>query len=340
MSENAAADRDPENMLGHVQAWPELLVRGFGQTVEVPGLARGKRRIVCCGMGGSAIGAGLVGDYGAQDFTVPYEVTRDYTLPGGVDADTLVLCLSYSGDTEETLSCFEAAREAGAALMAVTTGGELAVRGREAGIPVITFDYRSQPRAALPVMLGLLLKLFSIAGYLPDQAKAVGVAQTAAAAATKDQASAERLAGELAGRIPIVYGSGLTAEAARRLKGQVSENANQTAAWEVLPEQNHNALVGLEQPDGLAAMTRFVLLRTDQEHPRNTLRFEILKELLEGKGLACSEIRAAGDGRLAQLVSVLAQGDLASVALAFRNGVDPTPVTVIAGLKERLGEAS
>lgn len=337
------ARRDPEDMLGSVLAWPDLLRKGYDSEAEVPSSLTGKRQIVCCGMGGSAIGAGLVGDYARNDFVVPFSVVRDYQLPAFVSDETLVVCVSFSGNTEETLACYEDAIERGAAVLAIATGGELLRRAQERGTPAIRVEHDSQPRAALPVLFGLLLGVFDTLQYLPSQAKAVERAAKrlvtqVATAKRSDRNLASELAESLEGRLPVIYGAGLLAEAARRCKGQISENAKQTAAWEVLPEQNHNALVGYEFPTSLADTVCFVMLRSSFEHPRHAKRFEITHDLLRRRGLPALELTAEGDDALSQLTSLLFWCDLATVYLAYRNGVDPTPVAVIDELKARLAD--
>ncbi|MEJ7660489.1 MAG: SIS domain-containing protein [Hymenobacter sp.] len=260
---------DPDNMLGHVLAWPKLLELGWeagGLPSEQQASLKAKRQIVCCGMGGSAIGAGIVGDYLVDQLTVPYLVVRDYDLPPFVDEDTLVLCLSYSGGTEETLSAYAQAKQRGAAVLAVATGGTLLTQAATDDVPALRFEYPGQPRVSLPIMVGLLLRLFGELGYVSDQSAAVNAAGATLASlaqtSERDPSAAEALAAELAGMVPIVYGAGFLAEAARRLKGEANENSKQTAGWEVLPEQNHNALVGYEFPADMPAHVRFVLLRS------------------------------------------------------------------------------
>lgn len=329
-------------MIGQVLAWPELLGKGWSAELNVANELGGKQQIVCCGMGGSAIGAGLIGDYLGSNLTVPYQVVRDYTLPGFVGADTLVVCISFSGGTEETLACYEAARAAGATVLAAATGGELIERAQRDGVAHIVIDHQSQPRAALPVVFGLLLKLFVQLGYAPAQAKAIADATAALQAAVKtaqtDDNPAVSLAERLAGTIPFIYGAGFLSEAARRFKGQISENGKQTAAFEVLPEQNHNALVGYEFPPNLSQVTRFVLLRSTFEHPRHARRFAITKDLLGKRGLSVEEIQGAGAEPLSHLLTIVFWTDLTSVQLAYRNGADPTPVDVIIELKDRLAQ--
>ena len=333
-------ERDPDGMRDIVLQWPAYLRRGAELSLSLPDSLRNKAQIVCAGMGGSAIAASIIGEFARESFAVPYVVVRDYTLPAYVGEQTLVLCISNSGNTEETLAAYDAARARGAAVACLATGGELLERARRDEVPFVQIKWDSQPRAALPLGLGLLLNLFATLGYLPDQADDLAQAATAVTAAA-DRANdpddpGSQLAEQLHGRVPIVYGAGFLGEAARRLKGQISENANQTAAFEVLPEQNHNALVGFEFPEHMKDSVVFVLLRAAAEHPRHTLRLDITKDLLQKRGLAVAELPSQGETPLAQLCTSLFWGDLASVELAYRNGVDPTPVDVITELKQRL----
>lgn len=345
MTDQAIKKNDPENMLGRVLAWPESFEQGYQTAVKLPPRLKGAKQIVVCGMGGSAIGAGLAGGYLAGSLTVPYIVNRDYTLPAFVGSDTLVICVSHSGGTEETLSCYHEAQKRKAKILVVTTGGELAKLAKQDKVPCLKFTAPGQPRAALPVTLGLLLKLLSTLGYAPDQSAPAGLAaahlrELATNVRQTERNLAATVADALVGKIPIIYGAGFLSEAARRFKGQISENGKQTAAWEALPEQNHNALVGYEFPKALPDQAVFVLLRSSFEHPQHTLRFNFVKELLERRHLALVEIPGTGPDTLSHLLSVLFWGDLASVDLAYRNGIDPTPVDIINDLKDRLDEES
>lgn len=345
---------DSADMLGAILAWPERLKTGFdldtGSATDGPDSKplRTARNIVVCAMGGSAIGASLAGELLSDQLTVPFSVVRDYDLPAAVGPDTLVVAVSHSGGTEETLSTYRQARERGARVLAITTGGDLAERAAADGVACIRYACPGQPRAALPMVLGLWLKLLGTLGYAPDQSATVDTALThldeitrdvrATNQATKDTQAVE-IAGKLVGKIPIVHGAGFLGEAARRVKGQISENGKQTAAWEVLPEQNHNALVGYEFPKNLGESAVFVLLRSNLEHPRHTARFEFMKDLFDRRQLGYVEITGTGPDKLSQLVSVLFWGDLASYDLARRNGVDDTPVDIITELKTALAES-
>lgn len=325
--------------------WPSLFKQGFESDVKVPAKLRDARQIVCCAMGGSAIGAGLLGDYLAPDLKVPYTVHRDYDVPGFVDKDTLVICVSHSGETEETLSGYAAAKARGAKVIAVTTGGELAKRAKADKMTLLRYDSDLQPRTAVPQVFGILLKVTVKLGVTGTHDDVVQEALThlrqivKTVSGTTHHAAAD-LAKRLAGKVPVVYGAGLTAEAARRLKGQVSENAKQTAASEVIPEQNHNALVGLEFPEDLRDHVVFVMLRTGHEHPRHSLRFEFVCSALKARNLPAATVRGTGPNRLSHLLTAVFLGDLASVLLAEKNGVDPTPTDIIGELKSVLAEAT
>jgi glucose/mannose-6-phosphate isomerase len=338
MTPKTTSPDDPQDMRGQVLAWPNLLEQGYREPLPDLSELTGRRQIVCCGMGGSAIGVGIIGDL--IDFRIPYSVVRDYTLPASVDEHSLVICASHSGGTEETLACFDEAKARGAAILAITTGGELAKRAEAADVPCILFEHDSQPRAALPLTLGLLLNVF--AALSPDEGVSFAAEVEHAVETLRQMVSEDpdpELVKAMTGRIPFVYGAGLTAEAARRMKGQISENANQTAGFEVLPEQNHNGLVGLEFPAPLGDRFCGIFLRTSDEHPQVAKRFELTTRLFTERQIPAVTIRGRGTGRLAELCSILFAGDLASVDLAYRNGVDPTPVDVITDFKAELEQS-
>ncbi|MSU76343.1 bifunctional phosphoglucose/phosphomannose isomerase [Patescibacteria group bacterium] len=338
-------NHDPEDMLGAILAWPKRLRTGFNQKLSLDPKYGKAKNIVVCGMGGSAIGASLAGELFSDAIPVPFTVVRDYTVPAYVDKDSLVIAVSHSGGTEETISCYACARERGANIIVITTGGELADMATRDTVPVVKYSCPGQPRAALPLVLGLWINVLHTLGYISDQKASVEQAASEldtivqTVKSTEDNLAAE-LSEALVGKIPIIYGAGFLGEAARRTKGQVSENANQTAAWEVIPEQNHNALVGYEFPEHLKDYVVFVLLRSSFEHPRHAARFEFIRELLGRRGLLSVQIEGTGPDRLAHLVTVVFWADLTTYDLAARNEVDPTPVEIIGELKACLAEKS
>lgn len=290
--------------------------------------------LVVCGMGGSAIGADLAAAAIGSRATGPLRAVRDYTLPPWTGADALVLCASYSGGTEETLACFDAAGERGASRVVLTTGGELAERARAAGVPVIGVPSGLQPRAAVIYMTVAALQCAAACGAAPalqgELEAAVPLLEELAGDDTPDRA-----AEVLEGTIPVVHGAELTAAPARRWKGQINENANVAAFVSELPEANHNEIEGWAYAREAGPFSA-VLLDAPGLHPRVAHRFGLYAEFLEGLGVPVVGVRARGDTPVAQVLSLVMLGDLASVALAERRGVDPAAMDAIEEFKARL----
>ena len=223
---------------------------------------RQARNIVVLGMGGSAIGADLVRSLADDQMAVPMVVNRDYRCPAFVGPDSLVIASSYSGNTEETLSAVQDALSRGARVMALTTGGSLAMIAQRNGLPILQFQYEAQPRAAMGFSFGLLLGVLSKLGYLDESRLGVEEALSAASSAPlflgpelpAESNPAKQMALRIYGKLPVVYGGGILAEVAGRWKGQFNENAKAWAFFEQLPELNHNAVVGYENPAELGAV--------------------------------------------------------------------------------------
>jgi glucose/mannose-6-phosphate isomerase len=294
-------------------------------------------------MGGSAIGADLARTVVEPSLCVPMLTVRDYTCPPFVGPRTLVIAASYSGETEETLSALAQACDRGARCIVVTTGGSIARLAAEAGMPTITFDYRSQPRAALGYSMMLPLAVLSVLGLAPDLAAdvrdAVGLLRALSdelsPSRPASQNEAKQIAAHLAGRVAVVY-AGALAEVARRWKGQLNENAKHWAFFEALPEMNHNAVVPFEDPARLNPGLAVVALTSAFEHPRTAVRFDAVAGLMASHGISWRKVAARGESRLCQVLSAVYFGDYASYYLALLNGTDPTPIGPINVLKSRL----
>lgn len=337
---------DQDHMLARVVELPQACATAWDliQSVDLPSL-ESIEQVVVAGMGGSAIGGDLVAALVGHQCPAPITVVRGYDLPAFVAGPgCLVVGSSYSGNTEETLGVFRTARERGASLVALTTGGEMARLAQAWGIPLVTFDYRSQPRAALGYSFTLLLGLLSRLGLVDDPSQALGEAvqvmthwdeEIGVDVPTADN-PAKRLALDLVGRLPVVYGAGLLEPVARRWKTQFNENSKSWAFYESMPELNHNAVVAYERSEAWRERTLVLYLRSLYDHVRVIARWEITGRLLEQVGVPCLHLEARGQSRLAQMLSLIYFGDLASVYLALAQGIDPAPVGPIADLKDRL----
>ncbi|MBN1136704.1 MAG: bifunctional phosphoglucose/phosphomannose isomerase [Anaerolineae bacterium] len=340
---------DRDGMLAHVKALPEQCRAAWAgvRELELPAHYLGASKIVIAGMGGSAIGGDLAAEVAGPESSIPILVLRDYELPAHVDRHTLVIGSSYSGNTEETLAAFEAAHERGCPLVALATGGRLANLAQEWGAPLISFHYRSQPRAAMGFMLVSLLGVLRAMGAVGDVTAALDEATALMAGRMRElepgspQAynPAKQLAGDIYGRMPVVVGAGPLAPVARRWKSEFNENSKGWSYFEVLPEMNHNAVSGIHFPPGLAERICMLFLTGAATHPRNRLRFDLTQQAFESQGVLCRRVEAPGQTALAQILTAIQLGDYVSVYLAALYGADPTAIDDIVELKRRMSGA-
>jgi glucose/mannose-6-phosphate isomerase len=341
---------DTLNMLGEIDNLPDQLGHAYelGMKHSLPDW-KDIRQVVIAGMGGSAIGADLLSAYCSSLAPIPVLVHRDYGLPlCARAAETLVICSSHSGNTEETLDAFEAGRTAGCRMMVVSTGGELAKRAQENGIPVWTFEHKGQPRAAVGFSFGLLLAMFERLGFIPKQREAL---DGTVAAMKRSQSSlraeipavknpAKRYAGQLMGRWVTIVGSGVLSVVARRWKGQMNEVAKAGANFEFLPEADHNTLAGTENPEEtLNAHTMTLFLRAPSDHPRNRLRSDLTRKAFMLQGMNTDYVDARGNTPLAHIWTTILFGDYMAYYLAMGYGVDPTPIKALVDFKQAMAEA-
>ncbi len=341
---------DTLNMIGEIDNLPDQLGYAYqlGLKYDLPDW-KDVRQVVIAGMGGSAIGADLLASYCGSLALLPVFVHRDYGLPFFAHgAETLVICSSHSGNTEETLDAFDAARRAGCRIITVCTGGELARRAKEHKIPVWTFEHSGQPRAAVGFSFGLLLAMFQRLGFLPNQKEAI---DDALASMKRSQGHlgidipaaknpAKRYAGQLMGRWVTIIGSGVLSVVARRWKGQINEVAKAGANFEFLPEADHNTLAGTMNPqETLNAHTMTIFLCAPSDHPRNHLRSELTRKAFMLEGLNTDNIEARGHTPLAHMWTTILFGDYMAYYLAIAYGVDPTPIKTLVEFKRAMMEA-
>lgn len=294
--------------------------------------------LMVCGMGGSAIGGDLAAAALGDRLTRPLVSIRGYELPSWTTPDWTVLCSSYSGGTEETLACFEAAQALGARRIVASTGGTLVDQAREAGVPVVGLPGIFQPRAAVAYMFAVAAEAAAICGIAPR----IHTEIDAAAAFLSDQVDAiqartAEIAAQLDGSLPIVYGADLTTPVARRWKTQVNENAKLPCFYSELPEADHNEICGwspVAADAGLAA----IFLEDSDQHPRERRRIELTAAAVSAGGATSVRVETAGETRVARLFWATMLGDLVSLELARQRGVDPLAIESIERLKEAMGQ--
>ncbi len=301
--------------------------------------------VVVRGMGGSGIAGDLLTAVAGPFLPVPVTVVKSYTSPDFVGNGSLVFAISFSGDTEETVEAAGEAFEAGAHLVVITAGGELGGLAEEWGAPTITIpEGIPQPRAGLGAMAIPPLLVLEEIGLFPGASEWIRLAVDQLGN-RRDQLVqpdnfAERVARGIGRTIPLVHAAqSLGATAATRWRTQINENAKSPAFSSVYPELCHNEVAGWGQHgDVTRQILTVVNLRHDAEHPQVARRFDLVSELLREVVADVIEVRALGDGDLAQLLDLILLGDFVSLYMARREGIDPGPVPVLGELKRRLAE--
>jgi glucose/mannose-6-phosphate isomerase len=338
---------DTQGYIDHLNDLPDQLARAWelGKNLDLPDFSDDIDQVLIAGMGGSAIGGDLLAAYAEPTSLASMTVHRDYTLPHWASSkNTLLICSSHSGNTEETLAVFDAALDSDAQVMAVATGGTLAEKARTHDIPLWQFDHDFQPRAAVGYSFGLLMAALSrlglgidvpedIPGFI-DGLKANQEHFLLEVPATKNPA--KRLAGQLVGRWITIWGAGVLAPVARRWKGQMNEIAKTQATFEFIPEGDHNTFQGIHEPQGQIGASMHIFLQAESNHPRDQIRIELTRMGFMMEGHNTDIVVARGDGRLAHMWNTLLFGDYVAYYLAMAYEVDPSPVPRLVELKEQL----
>lgn len=341
--DNVLKQRDPHGALGIIaDQWQQVQFQAAIEDGSHDG--RTLTRVVFVGMGGSALGAMLAKDWLSTQLHVPLEVVRSYDLPAYVDDQTLVIASSYSGNTEETLSCLQQARDKSAQVAIIASSGKLVEVARHQSIAHVLLPQGIPQRMAMFYMLRSLVALLVNFGVAP-----ISVLEEIASAAdflrdetakwvqsvSVDKNEAKQLALLAVGKTPVIYGGALTGSLAYKWKISWNETAKNLAFYNQYPEFNHNEFMGwtshpIEKP--------FVIfdLISNHEHPQILRRFEISDRLLSGQRPKAHPIHLRGETILQQLLWGCILADYASTYTAILNGVDPVPVPLIEKLKKEL----
>ncbi len=297
---------------------------------------RNVRQLVICGMGGSGIGGELLAGLYGPGIRIPVLTVKDYRLPPSVDRNTLVILVSYSGNTEETLSGFRAARQKKCATVIVSSGGRLArLQGPDNAIII---PGGLPPRAALGYLFTplpfILWRFGLIADPYPPLARLVGFLKRQR---RQIMPESSRLARWLYGSLPIIYSNSPAYHpVAYRWRCQFNENSKVFAHSHAIPEMNHNEIVGIGRTRKVARLTKIVFLDDPDANPRNTRRVKITEQLIGHQTAGVRHFQGRGSTPLERAFYLIWLGDFASVYLARLERVDPLPVKRIETLKTRL----
>ncbi len=335
---------DSLDMFGVTARFPEQVAEAAKVAQGIEGLppANEVDNVLVLGMGGSGIAGDVLAAVGGPFVPVPIVVTKGYAPPSFVGPGTLCFAVSFSGNTEETLEAAQAAAAAGARMVVVTAGGELGALAPTWQAPHVPLPTDiPQPRAALGALSVPLILLLEKVGLFPGASGWVDAAVeqlTVRRAALEAGDAAQQIARTIDGTIPLIFGAGpLGGVAAARWKAQVNENAKAPAFTGTYPELCHNEIVGWGQHgDVTRQVFTLVELRHDEEHPQELRRFELVRDLMAEVVHDVVEVRAVGEGPLAQLFDLTLMGDHVSLHMAVQAGIDPGPIPVLDDLKRAL----
>lgn len=295
-------------------------------------------KIMLCGMGGSALVGDILEYFKMHDYSplianLPIQIHRNYDLLSGIEEKTLIICSSYSGDTEETLSAYNRAKQEGLEIAALTSGGKLAEFCRRDKTPWIKIPTTLQPRLSLGYQLSAVVKIFMAYGLL---AAASGNALTDLSKKiipSQLELEAKTFCPKLSHKIPIIYASDKNYALARIWKIKFNENTKIPAFWNVFPELNHNEMVGWTNTFG---PFHFFFLQDDTDLPQIHKRMKLTAELLKQRDFSVDLIRLSGADVLEKLFWGMVFGDWISYHLALFYGTDPNPVEMVEEFKKKL----
>jgi glucose/mannose-6-phosphate isomerase len=303
------------------------------------------QKIIIAGMGGSAIGGNILKDWLRDIVPIPIEVCRDYHLPAYADEKTLVLAISYSGNTEETLNMLIEAIEKRCMIITISSNGVLKEFSQKIGIPCIKLPKGFPPRSAIPYLffsLAVSLKKIRVLESPKEEFnEAINVLKQVREDIRLETTTADniakRIALDLYGSIPVIYGFGIYKGVAQRIKTQFNENAKCLSFYACFPELNHNETVGWTGKGDLADKFVILLIRDKEEPLEIMTRIDVTKKMVfDERAKNVIEVFSKGKSNLAKILSTIFVGDFVSIYLAFLYGIDPTPVKIIDKLKEQL----
>ena len=305
---------------------------------QLPELPSSISQILVCGLGGSGIGGTILAELGNARSRVPLFVSKDYFPPSWMGRETLVIISSYSGNTEETLEVFRQAIKSGSMINCITSGGEVEQIAKTHQIPVIRIPGGHPPRACLGYSFTQLCGIVDHYGIVPGLLSELeGAVSFLTAAQASIMAEAESIARGIAFSMPVIYTSADYEGVAVRMRQQLNENAKMLCWHHVVPEMNHNELVGwAEKHPKIAA----IFLRNSDEYYRTSRRMEICRVIIEGLAGKTLEINAKGENRIQRLLFWIHLGDWISWFASLERNMDAMEIDVINRLKADLAALS
>ncbi|MEA1913366.1 MAG: bifunctional phosphoglucose/phosphomannose isomerase [candidate division WOR-3 bacterium] len=298
----------------------------------------GVNSVCIAGMGGSSIGGELLVTLSAKHSRLPFSLVRDYDLPRFVGKKTLTIIVSYSGNTEESLSLLSQAKDR-SKILCVSSDGVIEDQAKKENLPLLSIPKGYPPRAALAFLFFPVLEILNRSGIMKIQKE--DIEETVQVLSENKETAkvwAEEVSGKLKEKLPFIYSIYDFRAVARRWSTQINENAKSLAHWAFFSELDHNEIVGWENPQEILKRSFILILRDRDEDDRIKRRIEITSELIEGFSGEIMNVYSEGDSELAKLFSLIQKGDYLSIYLAENYKIDPLPIKRIQELKRRLAE--
>jgi len=295
--------------------------------------------IVFCGLGGSAISGDLLNDYLSGEFKIPFIVVRGYNLPSFVNEETLVIISSYSGNTEETISCFEQATNKKSKIVAITSGGKISEIAATNKLPVVNLQSGFQPRYSLGQSFFSLLKLMQELGLANEDNNVkliINLWQKRAQDYSSKNNQAVQMAKELIGFIPVIYSSEFLTSTGYRLKCQMNENAKLHTFHNSIPEMNHNEIIGWESFKEKQFNAKVFYMIDKDFHPQVLKRFEALREMLAEQKVEVIPLSSDQASKKVRIMDLIFLSDWISFYTSVLRGFDPSEIDFIHRMKKRL----
>ena len=331
---------DTQNQFEVLKNSYKQVINAWNNKIDLSNLKKNKySTIVYCGLGGSAISGDLLVDYLSGELSIPFIVVRGYDLPAGVNKDTLIIISSYSGNTEETISCFNQALKKNCKIVAITSGGKVEQEAIKYKIPLIKIESGFQPRYALYLGFFSLLKLMQEIGFVNEDQlvkKIIDLLSKRGEELSKENSRAVHIAEQLIGFIPVIYSAGFLSSAAYRFKCQINENSKLHAFHHILPEMNHNEIIGYESYKEKQLNAKVIYLLDKDYLPQLLKRFNILKELLSNQKLDILSLESSENDKKVRIMDLIFLCDWISFYAAVLRGYDPSEIDFILEMKKRL----
>ena len=339
---------DKDDMYQSIWDFPENIIDAIelSENITLKNEYRDVNNIIIAGMGGSAIGGDVVYSLIKNEIKIPFVVNRGYDLPAWANRSTLIICSSYSGNTEETVSILEEAKSLGAKVIGITTGGVLESLCKNYSFDFVNIPSGLQPRAALAFSFIPLLYILKKTSLINVEVKNWLESSVDLIKSKREEYSSDKennpvyqLANKLYNKLPIIYADSTSLETvAVRLKGQICENSKILAYHSIYPEMNHNEIVGWENNEEFFSNYYVLWLMDEEMNSRNKSRKNIISEILSDLNVSQQEIKVDGNSFKERFLLLIHYGDWLSYWCAILHNTDPSPVKNIQTLKDKLSK--